>query len=40
MRTAGQLLAAKPAEVFAVAPDDSVYEAIRLMAEKASARCW
>lgn len=34
MRTARQLLAAKPAEVFAVGPDDSVYEAIRLMAEK------
>lgn len=34
MRTARQLLAEKPAEIFAVMPDDSVYAAIRLMAEK------
>ena len=34
MRTAKQLLAEKPAEIFAVMPDDSVYAAIRLMAEK------
>ncbi len=35
MHTVRQLLGAKPrAEVFAVRPDDSVFEAIRLMAEK------
>lgn len=34
MRTARQLLAEKPAEIFAVMPDDSVYAAIRMMAEK------
>lgn len=34
MRTVRQLLADKPAEVFAVAPDAPVVEAIRLMAEK------
>lgn len=34
MRTVRQLLGAKAPEIFAVAPDDSVYQAIRLMAEK------
>ena len=34
MRTVRQLLADKPAEVFAVAPDAPVVEAIRLMADK------
>lgn len=34
MRTVRQLLAEKPAEVFTVAPDAPVIEAIRLMAEK------
>ena len=34
MRTVRQLLAEKPAEVHAVAPDAPVVEAIRLMAEK------
>ena len=34
MRTLRQLLADKPAEVFAVAPDAPVVEAIRLMADK------
>ena len=34
MRTVRQLLAGKPAEVFAVAPDAPVREAIALMAEK------
>ncbi|HET6397210.1 MAG TPA: CBS domain-containing protein [Pseudoxanthomonas sp.] len=34
MRTVRQLLADKPAEVFAVAPEAPVIEAIRLMAEK------
>ena len=32
MRTVRQLLAEKPAEVFAVAPEAPVVEAIRLMA--------
>lgn len=34
MRTVRQLLAEKPAEVYAVAPEAPVVEAIRLMAEK------
>ncbi|UWX04370.1 CBS domain-containing protein [Pseudoxanthomonas sp. NC8] len=34
MRTVRQLLADKPAEIFAVAPDAPVVEAIRLMADK------
>ena len=34
MRTVRQLLADKPAEVFAVAPEAPVVEAIRLMADK------
>ncbi|MFT3763478.1 MAG: CBS domain-containing protein [Pseudoxanthomonas sp.] len=34
MRTVRQLLAGKAPEIFAVAPGDSVYAAIRLMAEK------
>ncbi len=34
MRTVRQLLGEKTPEVFAVSPDDSVLEAIRLMAEK------
>ena len=34
MRTIRQLLADKPAEIFAVAPDAPVVEAIRLMADK------
>ncbi|RRN58724.1 CBS domain-containing protein [Pseudoxanthomonas sp. SGNA-20] len=34
MRTVRQLLAEKPAEVFAVTPDAPVIEAVRLMAEK------
>ena len=34
MRTVRQLLADKPAEVFAVAPEAPVVEAIRLMAER------
>ena len=34
MRTVRQLLAEKPAEVFAVAPEAPVVEAIRLMADK------
>lgn len=34
MRTVRQLLAAKPPEVFAIAPDAAVIDAIRLMAEK------
>ncbi len=34
MRTVRQLLGTKTAEVFAVSPDDSVIDAIRLMAEK------
>ena len=34
MRTIRQLLAGKPAEIFAVAPDAPVVEAIRLMADK------
>ncbi|KAF1685037.1 histidine kinase [Pseudoxanthomonas broegbernensis] len=34
MRTVRQLLADKPAEVYAVAPDAPVVEAIRLMADK------
>jgi CBS domain-containing protein len=34
MRTVRQVLADKPAEIFAVAPDAPVVEAIRLMADK------
>lgn len=34
MRTVRQLLGSKNAEVFAVSPDDSVLDAIRLMAQK------
>src|SRR5690606_33122277 len=34
MRTVRQLLAEKPAEVFAVSPDAPVIDAVRLMAEK------
>jgi len=34
MKTAKQLLAGKPAGVVSVAPDDSVYDALVLMAEK------
>ena len=34
MRTVRQLLAAKPAEIFAIAPDAAVIDAVRLMAEK------
>jgi CBS domain-containing protein len=34
MRTVRQLLGAKTAEVFAVTPENSVFDAIRLMAEK------
>ena len=34
MRTVRQLLGAKASEVYAVSPDDSVIDAIRLMAEK------
>lgn len=34
MRTVRQLLGAKTPEVFAVSPDDSVLDAIKLMAEK------
>jgi CBS domain-containing protein len=34
MRTVRQLLEAKTSEVFAVAPEDSVFAAIKLMAEK------
>ncbi len=34
MKTARQLLAGKPAGIVSVAPDDSVYDALVLMAEK------
>ena len=34
MKTAKQLLAGKPAGIVSVAPDDSVYDALVLMAEK------
>ena len=40
MRTVRQLLEAKAPEVFAIGPDAPVIDAIRLMAESASARCW
>ena len=40
MRTLRQLLGNKTPEVYSVAPGDSVIDAIRLMAEKGSVRCW
>jgi CBS domain-containing protein len=34
------LLEAKAPEVFAIGPDAPVLDAIKLMADKRSARCW
>ena len=40
MKSVKQLLGAKGAQIFSVRPESKVIDALRLMAEKTSARWW